>query len=103
MICQVQQHIKPSPATSITQVIFNKDDQNIVLSVDVNYSTNCMVNYKDIHDIAYVHKSNKYDDTDKFEFSNQTIGAISMQLRKHYEHNSKGIKLSKKTASIIFK
>jgi hypothetical protein len=67
-----------------------KDDQNIILSVDVNYPANGMVNYEDIHEILDIHNPNRSDDKEKMEFSNQTIGAISMQLRKsHSENNSK--------------
>ena len=54
----------------------------LILSIDVNYSTNGMVNYKDIHGIIDINNSTKSDDKDTIEFPNQTIGAISTQLRK---------------------
>ena len=41
-----------------------------------------MINYRDINGIIAIHNTNKLDDKDKIDFENQTIGALSLQLRK---------------------
>ena len=74
--------MKHSSATSITQILFNKDDQNIILPIYVNYSTNGMINYRNIHDIIAIHNTNKPDDKDNIDFENQKNGSISIQLKK---------------------
>ena len=71
-----------SSATSITQIFFNKDGQNIILSIDVNCSTNGIINYRYIHDLIPIHNTNKPEDKYKIDFENQTIGAISIQKEK---------------------
>ena len=73
--------IKHATATSTAQLIMNKNDQNTRLSIDVNYATNGTINcqYNEIRDI---HSSNKPDNKDKIKLSNQTLGAMSLYLRK---------------------
>ena len=73
-------HIKHATVTSITQVRFNKNDQNMILSIDVNSATNGTISYKDINEI--IDLNNSVDPKSIVERSNQTLGAISLQLRK---------------------
>ena len=73
-------HIKHATATSITQIRFNANDQNIILSIDVNYATNRTINYKGINEIIDIY--NSVSPKSRIERSNQTLGEISLQLRE---------------------
>ena len=77
-------NLKHSDSTAIAQIKFNKNDQNIILSIDPNYSTHGRINFKDINAIIDIHNNSVGDKRDKIEFKNQTIGAISMQLRNNH-------------------
>ena len=77
---QSPKHIKHATATSITQIRFNKNDQNMILSVDVNYAANSTINYKDINEIIDI--NNNVNPKSRIERNNQSLGAISSQLRK---------------------
>ena len=73
-------HIKHATATSITQIRFNKNDQNIILSIDVNYATNRTINYKGFNEIIDINDS--VNPKSRIERNSQTLGTISLQLRK---------------------
>ena len=64
----------------MTQIRFNKHDQKLILSVDVNYGTNRAISYKDINEIIDI--NNSVIPKSRIERSHQTLGAISLQLRK---------------------
>ena len=49
--------IKHATATSIIQIRLNKNDQTIILSIDVNYATHGTVSYKDINEIIDINNS----------------------------------------------
>ena len=55
--------IKHATATSITQIRF-KNDQNTILSIDVNYATSGTISYKDINAMITTYNSNKPDNKD---------------------------------------
>ena len=71
--------IKHATATLITQIRF-KNDQNIISSIDVNYATHWKINYKGINEIIDI--NNSMNPKNGIERNNQTLGAISLQLRK---------------------
>ena len=96
-------NLKHSDSTAITQIKFNKNDQNIILSIDPNYSTHGRINFKDINAIIDIHNNSVGDKHDKIEFKNQTIGAISKQLRNnHYNSTTKRIKFTKEKRMDFF-
>ena len=72
--------LKHATATSITQIRVNKNDQPIVLSSDVNYATHWTINCQDINEIIYI--NNSVDTKSRIERNNQSLAAISLQLRK---------------------
>ena len=63
-------NLKHSDPTAITQIKFNKNDQNIILSIDPNYSTHGRINFKDINAIIDIHNNSVGDKHDKIEKSN---------------------------------
>ena len=66
----------------------------MILSIDVNYATHGTINYKDIKDI--LDDNNSVNPKSGIERNNQTLGAISLQLRKnYYESNSKRIRFNR--------
>ena len=73
-------HLKHSSSASITQTRFSKNDQNIILCVDVNYATNLTISYKDINEIIDI--NNSVTPKGRIERNNQALGAMSLQLRK---------------------
>jgi len=73
-------HIKHATATSITQIRFNKNDQHLILSTDVNYATNGTINYKYSNEILDI--NNSVNPKSRIERNNQTLGAISVHIRK---------------------
>ena len=57
------------------------------------YATHGTVSYEDINEI--IELNNSVNPRSIIERNNQTVGAISLQLKNHYESNSKRIRFSK--------
>ena len=57
-----------------------QQQHNVIFSVDVNYATNWTINFKDINEIIDI--NNSVNPKNRIERNNQTLGAISLQLRK---------------------
>ena len=73
-------HVKHATATSITQIRLNKNDRNMLVSIDVSSATNGTINYKGINEI--IDLNNSVNPKSRIERNNHTLGAISLQLRK---------------------
>lgn len=84
-------NIKHGSTSAITQILFNFHEQNILLSIDPNYNV-VDFTHSDVQEIVRINNS-KSDK--KLEFKNQSIGAISLQLRKMFFEKER-IKFSKK-------
>ena len=71
----------------IVRIIFEKDGQNVILSVDVNNSIHRELSYKDIIKLCELHK---------LEFKNQTIGSLVGEIRSaFFSTTHKRIKFTK--------
>ena len=79
--------------SGITKIKFNMNDQNIILSIDPNYTTNGKINYDNIKSIIDIHNN---INNNRIEFTNQSIGGLSLELRKNFfETDSTRIKFTK--------
>ena len=71
-----------------TRIIFNKNEQNIILTIDENENRHKEINYKNVIEICKTHN---------IEFKNQTMGALVQEVRNNFFDGptSKRIKLNK--------
>ena len=71
-----------------TRIIFNKNEQNIILTIDENENRHKEINYKNVIEICKTHN---------IEFKNQTMGALVQEVRNNFFDGptSKRVKLNK--------
>ena len=72
---------------AITRIIFEKEERNIILTIDINHNNLRELNYKDLIKLCNTHK---------IEFRNQTFGALVQEIRREYfDDTCKRIKFTK--------